>query len=132
MAGRPQADIDWDRANQLLMAGCSGAEVASCFGLNKATIYERCVTDHGITFTEYSKQFYEKGDSLLREVQYRKAIDGDNMMLVWVGKNRLKQRDKPEENNTQQPVQVYINGELASGINVSTAPVPNTTTESSK
>lgn len=96
--GRPKADINWKRVDELLEAGCSGAEIAGYFGLNKATIYERCVTDHDLTFTEYSQRRYAKGESLLREIQYNKALGitekGDNTMLVWLGKTRLKQREE--------------------------------------
>ena len=96
--GRPKAKLDWEKIDELLVAGCSGAEIASFFGLNKATIYDRCLTDKGIPFSEYSQRKYEKGDSLIRKAQFNKALDGDNTMLVWLGKNRLKQRDKqPEE-----------------------------------
>ena len=115
--GRPKADIDWERANELLIAGCSGAEIAGYFGLNANTIYARCLEDNKITFSEYSQPFYSKGESSLREVQYHKAKQGDNMMLIWLGKNRLKQRDKEEDKpaNTQYTIKVDRDG-IATGI----------------
>src|SRR6187402_2767562 len=121
--GRPKADINWKRANELLEAGCSGAEVAAVFGLNPQTIYERCLTDHGIIFTEYSAQFYSKGDSQIREMQHKKAKEGDNTMLVWLGKNRLKQRDKEEEKpaNTQYTIKVDRDG-IATGVSTEILP----------
>ncbi len=98
--GRPLADIDWKKVDDLLVAGCSGIEIASYFGLHKQTIYERCEKDHGISFTEYSSQKYAKGDSIIRAHQFAKAIgkttEGDNTLLIWLGKNRLKQRDIQE------------------------------------
>lgn len=99
MAGAPKANIDWNRVSDLLVAGCSGAEIAGHIGLNKATIYERCVTDNGLTFSEYSQQKYAKGESLLRAKQFEKAVKGDNMMLIWLGKNRLDQKDHKESKN---------------------------------
>lgn len=115
--GRPQANIDWNRANELLIAGCSGAEIAGEFGLNPNTIYERCVVDHGITFTEYSAPFYSKGESIIREMQFKKVKEGDNAMLIWLGKNRLKQRDKEEDKpaNTQYTIKVDRDG-IATGV----------------
>lgn len=97
LRGRPKANIDWEKVKKLLIAGCSGAEIAANFGLNQHTIYERCVTDNGMTFSDYSNQYYKKGESLLREVQFDKALSGDNTMLVWLGKNRLKQKEKEDD-----------------------------------
>jgi hypothetical protein len=92
--GRPKADIDWNYVNELLTAGCSGREIAGEIGLNCNTIYDRCEKDHGISFSEYSQQFYAKGDTLIRKKQFDKAIkEGDNTLLIWLGKNRLKQSD---------------------------------------
>jgi len=96
-AGAPKAVINWREVDALLEAGCSGAEVASSIGLNKATIYDRCMKDNGIQFSKYSQQKREKGNSILRAKQYQVAIeDGDKTMLVWLGKNRLDQSDKKE------------------------------------
>ena len=100
--GRPLADIDWVKVDDLLVAGCSGADIAGYIGINPNTLYERCMTDHGITFSVYSQQKYAKGESLLKVKQYEKALRGDNMMLVWLGKNRLKQRDKPIEDEQHE------------------------------
>ncbi len=100
--GRPLAEINWKMVDDLLIAGCSGREVASSLGLNAATIYERCVTDKGMTFTEYSQQKSEKGESLIRAHQYAKALGltdkGDNTLLIWLGKTRLKQMEAVPEN----------------------------------
>ena len=103
LGGRPLAHIDWEKVNHLLKCGCSGRQIAGNLGFQPNTIYDRCVTDHGITFTEYSQQFYAKGESLLLEKQFDKAINnGDNMMLIWLGKNILKQSDSPTQDAIQQ------------------------------
>lgn len=94
--GRPKANIDWEKADEYLIAGCSGRELAALFGLQPNTIYSRCLEDHGITFTEYSEQRYAKGDNFIRKAQFEKAMEKDNTMLIWLGKNRLKQKDKEE------------------------------------
>ncbi len=126
--GRPKAIIDWNYVNGLLISGCSGAEIAGSIGLNKATIYERCLVDNGIPFAEYSQQMYSKGDALLRNVQFEKALSGDNTMLVWLGKSRLKQTDPSLSNaNNAQKITVEVKGEgLASGVNISTTTISNT------
>lgn len=99
--GRPQANIDWNEVADLLQAGCSGAEIASYIGISDATIYDRCETDHGIKFSEYSRQMKAKGDSLLRKAQFDAAVkDKDRSMLIWLGKQRLDQKDKTDNVNT--------------------------------
>ena len=91
--GRPKAEIDWNIVAELCIYGCSGSEIASEFGLNPDTIYARCVEDNGISFSAFSRKFFEKGNNKLRKAQLEKAINGDNTMMVWLGKNRLGQKD---------------------------------------
>ncbi len=91
--GRPIANIDWEYVSSLLVAGCSGAGIAPIIGINENTLYDRCKKDKNISFSEYSRQMQSKGDDLLRKVQFDKAMSGDNTLLVWLGKVRLKQID---------------------------------------
>ena len=98
---RPPIPIDWKRVDELLEAGSLGNEIAGVFGMHQKTFYDRVVTDFGITFTEYSQPKRSKGDSIIRETQYLKAIGhskkGDNTMLIWLGKQRLNQRESIAE-----------------------------------
>jgi IS30 family transposase len=95
-AGRPEIELDWKKIDDLLVSGCNGTEVASHFGVHPDTIYNQCESKFGKNFSNYSAEKRQKGDSLLRAKQFQKALQGDNMMLVWLGKNRLKQKDKEE------------------------------------
>ena len=90
--------IDWNLVNKLLEAGCTGTEIAPHFGIHYETLYDRAYKDFGIMWTEYAQRLRQKGDSSLRAVQYAKALKGDNMMLIWLGKNRLGQRDGEDKN----------------------------------
>lgn len=95
---RPQADINWELVEEYLVAGCSGAEIAAMIGVSAATLYDRCQTDNGLMFSEYSQQKREKGDLILKKVQYETAIkDKDRTMLIWLGKQRLGQKEKAEQ-----------------------------------
>lgn len=104
--GQPKAHIDWEIVDQLLEAGCSGAQIAGYFGVVPDTIYERCKTDKGMQFSEYSHQRNCKGEALLTKAQYDKAIGksdvGDNTMLVWLGKTRLKQKEHEDQVITKE------------------------------
>lgn len=92
---KPVIPIDWDEVDKYLIAGCSGVEVAAVIGCSTATLYDRCVQDNGIIFSEYSREKKAKGDSLLRAKQMQKAMSGkgDNTMLIFLGKARLGQRE---------------------------------------
>ncbi|HET7336299.1 MAG TPA: hypothetical protein VFJ23_00230 [Candidatus Nitrosotalea sp.] len=93
---RPEKQIDWRRVDELLEAGCLGTEICSHFDLTADRFYDRVKEKYGMSFTDYSQEKRQKGDSRLREKQFNKAIEGDNMMLIWLGKNRLGQKDKQE------------------------------------
>ncbi len=98
---RPTLPIDWDRVDQLLEAGCLGTEIAAYFGVHPQTLYERTLARYGVTYSEYSQAKKAKGELALREVQFDKATGkskkGDNTMLIWLGKQRLNQRESIAE-----------------------------------
>ncbi len=95
--GRPKSEIDWKRVDELLMADCSGSAIADTLGISRFTLYDRCLIDKGIPFASYSQQMNIKGESLLKEVQYLKAMSGENTLLIWLGKVRLKQKEHQDE-----------------------------------
>lgn len=93
--GRPPVNLDWNKIAELSIAGCTVSEIAGYCGCAERTIYDRCETDLGKKFTHFSQENHSKGDSLLRSKQFSKAIEGDNTLLIWLGKNRLKQSESP-------------------------------------
>lgn len=111
--GAPKAKINWKDVDILIMSGCSGAEVAAHYGLNKATIYDRCFKDHGIPYAEYSKQKRSKGNALIKAHRYAKALGktdkGDNTLLIWLSKVRLKEIEpRHEEDSEARSVNINI------------------------
>jgi len=97
---RPKVDIDWERVNELLEADCEGTEIAAHLGIVPNTLYRRCEDDHKISFSKYLQEKKARGNSLLKEKQFEKALAGDSGMLVWLGKNRLGQADKKDLSHT--------------------------------
>lgn len=59
-----------------------------------------------MTFTAYSAEKRSCGDNILAEHQYKKSLGitakGDTTLLIWLGKNRLDQRDTPNEIQVSQ------------------------------
>jgi hypothetical protein len=109
--GRPEAVIDWNEVEQLLMSGCSGTEIAARIGIAAATLYDRCQTDNEQMFSEYSQEKKSKGDTLIKQAQFEAAtVDKDKAMLIWLGKQRLGQKDKIESDlNHNGGVQIIMN-----------------------
>lgn len=100
-ACRPKIPIDWNMVDKYLEAGCTGTEIASVIGCHYQTFYDRCELEKGMGFTEYSKLKRAVGDAILRAKQYAYAMTGKNGnlgMLIWLGKNRLGQKDDPITN----------------------------------
>ena len=124
---REPNNIDWKKVDDLLVAGSSGAEIAANMGIHPTTLYNRCVTDKEMPFCDYSAQKRSKGDSLLRAHQFAKALGftdkGDNTLLIWLGKVRLKQMTPEDETQRQTTYNIMVPHGLAIGSNVPTAPI---------
>lgn len=95
--GKPLAPIDWDLVDRLLMAGCKGTEVAARVGIHSDTLYRRVEQQYDVLFTDYAAKLKEKGNTFLREAQMTNALSGNTTMQVWLGKQRLEQRENPED-----------------------------------
>ncbi len=79
--GRPAKVIDWQLVDNLLMAGCSGKEIAGNFGIIPDTLYDNVAARYNVSFTEYQQSMRAKGLGLLRAKSFDKAFKGDNTQL---------------------------------------------------
>jgi len=70
--------------------------VAAVLDIHHDTLYDRCIIEKQMMFSQYSQEKREKGNSYLFDKQYELAVKGDKSMLVWLGKNRLNQADRIE------------------------------------
>jgi IS30 family transposase len=110
-----KVNIDWSYIGELCEAGCSGVEIASKLGIHQNTIYQRCKTDLNIEFVEFSQQKKQSGEALIKKTQFDMAVkDKDKTMLIWLGKNRLGQKDKQQTevkiNEPDQPMIIIYKG----------------------
>jgi len=95
--GRPQKEIDWEIADEMLRAECHGTSIAARFNMHPQTFYDRVVLEKGVSFTEYSKLKKTEGDDDLRQTQFDVAKkDKNTTMLIWLGKQRLSQKEHQE------------------------------------
>jgi len=61
-AHRPKLKIDWKEVNRALECGCTGMQIASVLGMCSDTLYDRCITEQGVTFSEYKQNHSAKGE----------------------------------------------------------------------
>jgi hypothetical protein len=84
--GRPQKKIDAALVGKLARIGCSDEEIADFVGCNRSTLYRR--------FATAIRKGREVCKRRLRRWQLKRAKAGSDTMLIWLGKQMLKQTDK--------------------------------------
>lgn len=86
--GRPRKDIDEITVIKLAKLGCSSDEIGDIVGLDGSNIRRR--------YGALLKAVKSETRSAIRRAQLNKALNGDTTMLIWLGKNWLKQSDAGE------------------------------------
>ena len=98
---RPKAIIDWDKAGEMIAAGCDGVQVAAYFGIHPDTLYMACEKELKMGFSAYLQTKRASGDAALLKAQFDLALKDKNpTMMVWLGKQRLGQREKQDTDIT--------------------------------
>ena len=111
-AGRPRVKIDWDDVGKLLMAGAKGTSIAARLGIHPETLYDACVRDNKIGFSEYSQQKKQEGDDAILTQQFRAAMNGNVPMLIFLGKARLGQQETHAHEVKMQVEDLSLYGRL--------------------
>jgi predicted transcriptional regulator len=102
MAGRPKHKFTEQQVEQirtLARCHCPDSEIAAFMGVGEATIQRH--------FDALLKESREAGKANIRAKQYRMAMEGDRAMLIWLGKQLLKQSDKVQWDITSIPDDVF-------------------------
>jgi hypothetical protein len=86
--GRPRAEVDPKTVERLAAILCTVEEIATVCGCSKDTL-ER-------NFAAVLKRGRDAGRASLRRAQWKAAQKGNPTMLIWLGKQYLGQRDRPE------------------------------------
>ena len=95
-AGRPKVELDRHNFEHLCLLNPAMVEIEAFFDCSEEAIYKWCKRTYGKPFHEVYEIYKAKGDTSLRRKQTEIAMKGDRTMLIWLGKNRLKQADKIE------------------------------------
>ncbi len=96
----------------MLEADCSAVGIADTIGVSRDILYKRCQTDNKIDFSTFSQQKKSKGDDLLRMKQFSTAMEGNVSMQIWLGKQRLNQRDKNDLTSNEKEILTSVRVEI--------------------
>jgi hypothetical protein len=89
-AGRKAVSIDLETLEKLCSMGCSDEELAGWFGVSVRTIQNRRTQRK---FADVMRRGDARGRISIRRAQVRQVEAGNVPMIIWMGKNRLGQRD---------------------------------------
>ena len=92
--GRPKFKIDYEQVEKLAGLQCTQEEIASYLGCSVDTL------QRDKEFCGLYKRGMDKGRMSLRRKQWKAADEGNNTMLIWLGKQYLQQSDKKEIDHT--------------------------------
>jgi len=86
--GRPKIKLDYTLITKLAHIQCTIEEIAAILEVSHDTL------QRDEQFCVLYKKGMDEGKSCLRRMQWKGAEDGNTTMLVWLGKQYLKQTDK--------------------------------------
>ena len=93
---RKKIQVDADQVRELARLGCTRDEIAGVLSIARTTFVMRMKEKK---FREAYDRGIAEGNASLRRAQYDGAVGGNTGLLVWLGKNRLRQVDRLETHN---------------------------------
>ena len=96
LGGRPQ-EVDIIKLEKLARIGCTYAECADVLGVSTSTL------EKGVYATIYAKG-RENLKERLRRAQIKKALSGNVVMQIWLGKQYLGQKDRQDITSNDETI----------------------------
>lgn len=93
---RPRKEIDQKAFENLCGLQCTKEEICSFFEVTDKTLEAWCKRTYKAGFSEIFKRKRGKGKISLRRSQFRLA-EKNATMAIWLGKQYLDQKDRPED-----------------------------------
>lgn len=93
---RPKKEIDYDLVKKLAEIQCTQEEISSILDISVRTL------QRDKEFCRIFNMSKENGKMSLKRWQFKRAEQGSDRMLIWLGKQYLGQRDVIESNNTHE------------------------------
>ena len=95
--GPPFKDIDFEDFEKCCQMQCTQEEIAGWFEIDEETLVTRVTEHYHKPYSEVYKKYSANGKCSLRRRQFRRAANGDRVMMIWLGKQYLGQSDKIEQ-----------------------------------
>jgi hypothetical protein len=95
MARPIKHNLDERQIKELAEIQCTMEEISHVMGCSVDTLENR--------YSDIIKEGRSHGKSSLRRMQYRKALEGNPTMLIWLGKHYLDQKEAVQLLGTQEP-----------------------------
>lgn len=99
--GRKRLELDGGQIRALAEIQCTMTEIASVMGCSVDTLERR--------FADVIKSGRESGKSSLRRMQYKRAMEGNPTMLIWLGKHYLEQKEQVCLSTNEPEVRKLLN-----------------------
>lgn len=102
---RPRKDFDKQIIRRMAELGAPQAEIAQAIGCSVDTLHRR--------FADVLKKGGAQLNISLRRLQVRSAKKGNVTMLIWLGKQRLGQRNQPTTTDQDDQLETIIRQQRA-------------------
>lgn len=96
-----QDRINKQQFEALCAIQCTQEEILSVLGLSDKTLNSWCKSTYEKSFSEVFKEKRQGGKASLRRMQWKLA-EKNATMGIWLGKQYLGQKDKEEEDNSEE------------------------------
>lgn len=99
---RPPKEIKWDTVLAKMQVGQSGVKIAFDLAIQPDTLYLRFKQEFGCSFQDYHGRSISDRNKNLEYTQYKRALEGDSKMLVWLGKCWLGQKEVSQDERAEE------------------------------
>lgn len=107
--GRSKIIIDWTRLDSYLELKATKKSCALLLEISEDTIERNIKSKYGLTFTEYAEKRMEPIKLKLIQKALSKALDGENVLLIFCLKNLCGWGDRFEEDKDEKQKTVTLN-----------------------
>ena len=99
-AGRPKKELDAEQIRELASIQCTDSEIAAVMRVHVDTIRDN--------YSTIIKEGREDGKKSLRRAQFKKALEGNPAMLIWLGKFYLGQKEEINFTSSEPDVRALL------------------------
>ncbi len=97
---RPIKKVDEEAIKKLAELHCTFDEIAEFCEISTKTLQRN--------YVHLIKRGRDMGKISLRRVQFEKALSGNVVMQIWLGKQHLEQKDRIEQTTYNEPLPLII------------------------